>query len=192
MFFINTKSRQQATDQDLLDAFGKKQNLDDLAELYNRYIHLIYGVCLKYLKNKDDAQDAVMQVFEKLIGDVNRFEIKNFKSWLYVYARNFCLMKIRASKDGLSIKDIETLEESMENELSVHPTDDENNLEDNLQSLEKCIETLIKEQKQCVSLFFLKEMSYKQIVEQTGFEINKVKSYLQNGKRNLKICMEGK
>ena len=101
-------------------------------------------------------------------------------------------MKIRASKGGLSIKDIETLEESMENELSVHPTDDENNLEDNLQSLEKCIETLIKEQKQCVSLFFLKEMSYKQIVEQTGFEINKVKSYLQNGKRNLKICMEGK
>lgn len=192
MFFINTKSRQQATDQDLLDAFGKKQNLDDLAELYNRYIHLIYGVCLKYLKNKDDAQDAVMQVFEKLIGDVNRFEIKNFKSWLYVYARNFCLMKIRASKGGLSIKDIETLEESMENELSVHPNDDENNLEDNLQSLEKCIETLIKEQKQCVSLFFLKEMSYKQIVEQTGFEINKVKSYLQNGKRNLKICMESK
>lgn len=192
MFFINTKSRQQATDQDLLDAFGKKQNLDDLAELYNRYIHLIYGVCLKYLKNKDDAQDAVMQVFEKLIGDVNRFEIKNFKSWLYVYTRNLSLMKIRASKGGLSIKDIETLEESMENELSVHPTDDENNLEDNLQALEKCIETLIKEQKECVSLFFLKEMSYKQIVEQTGFEINKVKSYLQNGKRNLKICMEGK
>jgi len=190
MFFLNPKSRNEATDEDLLNAFGKNENLDDLAELYNRYIHLVYGVCLKYLKNKDDAQDAVMQIFEKLIGDVNRFEIKSFKSWLYVFSKNFCLMKIRSAKAGLSIKQIGELQESMENELSVHPTDDENNLEDNLQVLEKCIETLIAEQKQCVSLFFLKELSYKQIVENTGFELKKVKSYLQNGKRNLKICME--
>ena len=190
MFFINPKSRQQATDQDLLDAFGKKQDLDDLAELFNRYVHLVYGVCIKYLKNKDDAQDAVMQIFEKLIGDVNRFEIKNFKSWLYVVSKNFCLMKIRSSKAGLSIKQMGEMQEVMENELLVHHDDETNSLEENLQALEKCIETLVAEQKQCVSLFFLKEMSYKQIVEQTGLEIKKVKSYLQNGKRNLKICME--
>ena len=190
MFFINTKSRQQATDQDLLDAFGKKQDLDDLAELFNRYVHLVYGVCIKYLKNKDDAQDAVMQIFEKLIGDVNRFEIKNFKSWLYVFSKNFCLMKIRSSKAGLSIKQMGEMQEVMENELLVHHDDETNSLEENLQALEKCIETLVAEQKQCVSLFFLKEMSYKQIIEQTGLEIKKVKSYLQNGKRNLKICME--
>lgn len=190
MFFINPKSRQQATDQDLLDAFGKKQDLDDLAELFNRYVHLVYGVCIKYLKNKDDAQDAVMQIFEKLIGDVNRFEIKNFKSWLYVFSKNFCLMKIRSSKAGLSIKQMGEMQEVMENELLVHHDDETNSLEENLQALEKCIETLVAEQKQCVSLFFLKEMSYKQIVEQTGLEIKKVKSYLQNGKRNLKICME--
>lgn len=190
MFFINPKSRQQATDQDLLDAFGKKQDLDDLAELFNRYVHLVYGVCIKYLKNKDDAQDAVMQIFEKLIGDVNRFEIKNFKSWLYVFSKNFCLMKIRSSKAGLSIKQMGEMQEVMENELLVHHDDETNSLEENLQALEKCIETLVAEQKQCVSLFFLKEMSYKQIIEQTGLEIKKVKSYLQNGKRNLKICME--
>ena len=190
MFFINPKSRQQATDQDLLDAFGKKQDLDDLAELFNRYVHLVYGVCIKYLKNKDDAQDAVMQIFEKLIGDVNRFEIKNFKSWLYVFSKNFCLMKIRSSKAGLSIKQMGEMQEVMENELLVHHDDETNSLEENLQALEKCIETLVAEQKQCVSLFFLKEMSYKQIVEQTGLEIKNVKSYLQTGKRNLKICME--
>lgn len=190
MFFINPKSRQQATDQDLLDAFGKKQDLDDLAELFNRYVHLVYGVCIKYLKNKDDAQDAVMQIFEKLIGDVNRFEIKNFKSWLYVFSKNYCLMKIRSSKAGLSIKQMGEMQEVMENELLVHHDDETNSLEENLQALEKCIETLVAEQKQCVSLFFLKEMSYKQIIEQTGLEIKKVKSYLQNGKRNLKICME--
>ena len=190
MFFINPKSRQQATDQDLVDAFGKKQDLDDWAELFNRYVQLVYGVCIKYLKNKDDAQDAVMQIFEKLIGDVNRFEIKNFKSWLYVFSKNFCLMKIRSSKAGLSIKQMGEMQEVMENELLVHHDDETNSLEENLQALEKCIETLVAEQKQCVSLFFLKEMSYKQIVEQTGLEIKKVKSYLQNGKRNLKICME--
>jgi RNA polymerase sigma factor (sigma-70 family) len=190
MFFINPKSRQQATDQDLLDAFGKKQDLDDLAELFNRYVHLVYGVCIKYLKNKDDAQDAVMQIFEKLIRDVNRFEIKNFKSWLYVFSKNYCLMKIRSSKAGLSIKQMGEMQEVMENELLVHHDDETNSLEENLRALEKCIETLVAEQKQCVSLFFLKEMSYKQIIEQTGLEIKKVKSYLQNGKRNLKICME--
>jgi RNA polymerase sigma-70 factor (ECF subfamily) len=56
--------------------------------------------------------------------------------------------------------------------------------------LEKCIETLGDEQKQCVKLFYLQEKCYKEITESTGFDMNKVKSYIQNGKRNLKICME--
>lgn len=193
MFFLNKQSRKQASDKELLKAYAQKSNLNDLAELFNRYLQLTYGVCLKYLKNKDDAQDAAMQIFEKLIHDANRFEINNFKSWLYVYTKNFCLMKIRTDKAGLSVKQIADLQLDMEKSMAMHHTFEDNDkvsLENNLNQLEKCIETLVNEQQQCVRLFFLKELSYKNIAQKTGFELNKVKSYIQNGKRNLKICME--
>jgi|TARA_B110000285_G_C15134449_1_gene625918 RNA polymerase sigma factor (sigma-70 family) len=190
MMFFNQKSRIELTNAELSESLGKRHDLEDLGELYNRYIHLVYGVCLKYFKNKDDAQDGVMEIFEKLIGDVNRFEINNFSSWLYVYAKNFCMMKIRASKANFSIKEVGELNSIMENALISHHDEKETTLEDDLQALEKCIETLVKEQKECVSLFYLKSSSYRQIVETTSYELKKVKSHIQNGKRNLKICLE--
>ena len=51
------------------------------------------------------------------------------------------------------------------------------------------MELLNPEQKQTVELFYLQEKSYKEIVDQTGFSMNDVKSYIQNGKRNLKIML---
>jgi RNA polymerase sigma factor (sigma-70 family) len=157
-----------------------------LGELFSRYQSLVYGVCLKYLKDRDEAKDAVMQLFEKLIQTLRTHEVENFKSWLYVTSRNHCLMQIRARKGKFTQ---EFSPEVMENQLLLHP-EDEPELEGNLTKLEKCIETLANEQKECVQLFYLKEKCYKDIVQDTGFEMNKVKSFIQNGKRNLKICME--
>lgn len=190
MFFINKKSKETATDGQLIEGFKKNEDLELLGILYNRYIHLVYGVCMKYLKNRDDSQDAVMQIFEKLIGDVPRFDIKNFKSWLHVYSRNFCLMKLRAAKSGLSVKQIDEMNKDMEFQLASHHDEEPLVLEKNLQALEKCIELLQAAQKLCVQLFFLKQKPYKEVAEETGFDIKKVKSYIQNGKRNLKICLE--
>lgn len=148
-------------------------------------MHLVYGLCLKYLKNREASQDAVMQIFEKLIEAVRKHEIQNFKSWLYVLAKNHCLMTLRSK--GLPPEEIN--EAIMETSYQLHHNE-EVDLESNLAKLKKCIEELQNEQKQCVELFFLKKNPYQVISDKTGYDLKKVKSYIQNGKRNLKLCME--
>ena len=154
--------------------------------LYNRYMTLVYGVCLKYLKDRDESKDAVMQIFEKLIVSLKEHQITHFKSWLYTTAKNHCLMTLRARK-GRNFQEFSA--DIMENGVSVHP-ENEPEMESNLVKLEKCIEHLAAEQKHCVTLFYLQHKCYKEIGEITGFDDNKVKSYIQNGKRNLKLCIE--
>lgn len=176
----------RSSDDDLLALYKKEGSLEVAGELYNRYMPLVYGVCLKYLKDREESRDAVMQLFEKLIPTLREHQVANFKSWLYVTARNHCLMQLRAKKSR-NVKEIPAA--LMENELAQHP-EDEPEMEINLSKLEHCIETLNAEQKQCVQLFYLKQLCYKEIVEVTGFGDSSVKSYIQNGKRNLKICME--
>ncbi len=173
-------------DSDLLLQYRSSGDVQILGELFSRYTSLIYGVCLKYLKDRDDSKDAVMQVFEKLVVTLREHEIENFKSWLYVTSRNHCLMQIRAKK-GKMTEEIST--NLMESDLILH-LEEETELESNLSKLEKCIEQLTNEQKHCVQLFYIDQKCYKDITVQTGFNLNKVKSFIQNGKRNLKICME--
>jgi RNA polymerase sigma-70 factor (ECF subfamily) len=128
--------------------------------------------------------DAVMQIFEKLIKSLLEHEITHFKSWLYVTSRNHVLMQLRKKKD-IPLEEIP--QSFMESDVEMHPEDA---LESNLSKLEQCIEKLVKEQKACVTLFYLQHKCYQEINEQTGYDLKKVKSYIQNGKRNLKICLE--
>jgi len=174
------------TDNDLVFLYKKTNDLSVIGELYSRYTSLVYGVCLKYLKDRDEAKDAAMQLFEKLIETLKSHEVENFKSWLYVSARNHCLMQIR-SKKGKFKEEIDIL--NMENQFLLHHQEG-NELEDNLDKLEECIKRLIDDQQKCVRLFYLNEKCYKEITVITGFDLNQVKSFIQNGKRNLKICME--
>ncbi len=166
-------------------------DLDILGELYSRYMSLVYGLSLKYLQNREDARDAVMQIFEKLITEIERHEIQNFKSWLYVLSKNFCLMLIRSekSKDRRMDLWVKEQEDSVEFSAQLHPIDEER-MEDN-SALADCIEKLKAEQKECVQLFYFQNWSYRQISEILHIEEKKIKSYLQNAKRNLKICLEG-
>jgi RNA polymerase sigma factor (sigma-70 family) len=174
------------SDEELLSQFKATQQLQPLSELFMRYTSVMYGVCLKYLKDRDESKDMVMQIFEKLPSKLKNHEVTFFKSWLYATTRNECLMRLRSQK-GVIKEEIDSA--FMENELILH-LEDEPEMETNLTKLERCVEELIADQKQCVRLFFLQEKCYKEIVEVTGFDLNKVKSYIQNGKRNLKICME--
>jgi RNA polymerase sigma factor (sigma-70 family) len=174
------------TDAELLLLYKRSEDLSVLGELFNRYMSLVYGVCLKYLKDREESRDAVMQVFERLATSLREHEVEHFKSWLYVTARNHCLMQLRARK-GKKFEEISPY--LMENDRAVH-LEDEPELEANLSKLEKCIETLVSEQKRCVQLFYLEQKCYRDISQLTGYDDNKVKSYIQNGKRNLKICME--
>jgi RNA polymerase sigma-70 factor (ECF subfamily) len=174
-------------DAELLEQFQNTRELDVLVELFGRYTAMVYGVCLKYLKEREEAKDMVMQIFEKLVQVLPGQSVITFKSWLYVTARNQCLMALR-TKRGREAQEIDPA--FVENTLVLH-LDDEPEMELNLSKLEKCVEQLAADQKSCVRLFFLEEHSYAQVAEKTGFNLNQVKSYIQNGKRNLKICMEG-
>ena len=177
-------------EQSLIRKYKKTGDLEVLGALYKKYIHLVYGVCLKYFKNREESQDAVMQIFEKIIENLKTNEVTNFKSWLYVVTKNFCLMRLRSTQHKLSAQSKDITEHVVENVLVMHHNDEDNKLEDDLTKLETCIEQLQMEQKTCVQLFYLEKKSYREIVESTSFEMKKVKSYIQNGKRNLKICIE--
>lgn len=179
------------TDEELLRLFSDSGSLDVLAALYQRYMHLVYGVALKYLEDRDEAKDAVMQIFENLITVLPGHEVRTFHSWLYVMARNHCLMALRSrKKEEKRLEGLKTEHQFMESVEELHPIDREDpSLE---AALRECMEQLKKEQRACVEMFYYRQMSYREISEETGLGEKKVKSFLQNGKRNLKICLERK
>lgn len=185
-FIQNISGRKEINETELLIEYRNTGDLQLLGSLYENYMPLVYGLCLKYFRDEEKSRDAVMQIFEELIPKLRIHEISNFKSWLYTLARNHCLMAIRSSSkhDFVSVD-----EYFMETESVLHLNRDEIP-EDRLILMEKCMETLSDEQRISVNLFYLEQKCYKEVSEQTGFDLNKVKSFIQNGKRNLKICIE--
>lgn len=187
--FKAQKNLQNQTDQLLLQDYLKHGDLEVLGELFGRYMHLVYGVALKYLNDRDEAKDAVSQIFEHLIIEIPKFEIRNFKSWLFVVTKNFCLMEIRKAKANKKRLDKFSVDQNMESAEVLHPIDEAPNSSME-KRLKECIERLKEEQQQCILLFYYQEKGYKEIAEEISIAEKKVKSYIQNGKRNLKICLE--
>ncbi len=175
-----------ASDKELVDEYRAHGDLQVLGHLYQRYMELVYGVCLKYLADTDASKDAVMQIFEELVDKLRKHEVDNFKSWLHTVARNHCLMQLRSAKNR---KKVAISPDLMQNEDELH-LNGELEKESELKKLERCLQTLSAEQKQTVELFYLQQKCYNEIVEMTGLEWNKVRSLIQNGRRNLKICMD--
>lgn len=185
-FITHPSGKTDIDDQVLLTEYRSTGDLEVLGQLYGRYMHLVYGVCLKYLKDDEASKDAVMQIFEQLIKKLKVHEVNNFKSWLYTLARNYCLMEIRSAGK----QEFVTLEDNfMEKDAFVH-LDIEDTRERKLTVMEECVEKLPAEQKDTIRLFYLEQKCYKEVADITGYDLNKVKSYIQNGKRNLKICIE--
>ena len=176
-------------EKQLLQYYKETGSLDALGKLYAPYMSLLYGVCYKYLQDAEQSQDAVMQIFDELINKLRVYEVDNFKSWVYVYARNFCLMQLRKNKQITKV-DIE--ENLYESEKMLNDDDEKKWGEQGFEKLESCIAGLNQEQELCIRMFYLEQKCYKDIADQTGYDIAKVKSYIQNGRRNLKICMEKK
>lgn len=175
------------SDEDLVRLYQADGRLDWLSTLYLRYSSLVYGVCLKYLKDREEAQDAVMQIFERLVTTLPHHKVDRFRSWLYVLARNHCLMQLRQHRNR-PFNELTPL--LMENGVPEHP-EQEIMLHQDSQKLEKCLQLLARPQQQCIMLFFFEEKCYKDISQVTGYDYKQVKSNIQNGKRNLRICMEG-
>jgi len=184
-FFKRAAKPASTDDEGLLESYRQSGDLLVLGALFERYMPLLYGVCLKYLKDEEAAKDGVMGIFEELIIKVKQHEIKQFRSWVYVLGRNYCLMQLRSGKRMEEV----SLDEVMEFTPFLHP-EENNNKEEALNALERCMKKLTDGQRHSVQLFYLEEKSYKEVVEATGYSMNDVKSYIQNGKRNLKICLE--
>ena len=168
-----TRGQENITDEELLKRYCDSGDLVYFVEAYKRYMPLMYGVALKYLKRPEDAQDAVMQLFEELIVKVKAVEIQSFKAWLYTCIRNNCLMEIRKKSKNFHLTFV-------------------NEKENREKSLRECVEGLPERQRVSVKYFFLDELSYKEVEERTGFSSKMVKSFIQNGKRNLKLCLQRK
>lgn len=174
------------SDAELIEAYRRQDDQEALGLLFQRYMHLVYGLCLKCLKVREESQDAVMSIFEQLSKKLKTQEISYFKSWLYIVAKNHCLMVLRKKTNQKEFNGL-----VMENEAVLHPND-EYEVDNDLDALKDCLEGLKDKQKECVSLFYLKQKSYEEITSATSFTLNEVKSSIQNGKRNLKNCLEAK
>ena len=174
------------TDNELLEKFYSDHDAQWLGIVLQRYTMLLLGVCMKYLKNEETAKDAVQQIFLKAITELGKYKVVYVKSWLYMVAKNHCLMKLRDKHVFIPIEE--------RSELADTETDPAEfaDKENTLNLLEKALLELNGEQKTCVTLFYLQKKSYQEIVDTTGYSLLQVKSYIQNGKRNLKILVEKK
>ena len=177
------------TDKELVTSFKQSGEINYLSILYQRYMDLVFGVCLKYFKDTERSKDAVMEIFEELNTKLRQHEVENFKGWLHVLARNYCLMQMRSPRN---MKTAEFNADFMQLEENTHLNSEALEKESNFVKMEQCLETLPDEQKDSVRLFYLENKCYNEIAVITGYDWNKVRSYIQNGRRNLKLCMEGK
>ncbi len=176
------------TDQELLQQFNTDHDNEWLGILLQRYTLLLLGVCMKYLKNEEEARDSVQQIFLKVIQELQKYKVEYFKSWLYMVAKNHCLMIIR-ERQGKQIVEITDRTQLVNEEKDKKQLQDEDLTMD---LMAESLKELNPEQQQCVTLFYLDKKSYQEITETTGYTLLQVKSYIQNGKRNLKLLIEKK
>ena len=186
------KKRDFATDEELALNYFNTGNKELVGLLFEKHVKTVFGVCLFYFRDKDIAKDAVMQIFEKLITELKKSEIKNFKGWLSFVVRNYCISELRKNKNkhhvSESYLDFEIKKTSVEEEDKILGVSDDLMMD----HMQVCLLELKENQKVCIELFFLKNQSYQQICEKTKFSLNEVKSFIQNGKRNLKLLIEEK
>lgn len=178
-------------DSELVERYKITSDKEYIGELFTRYSKFVFLVCMKYLKEEEQAKDASMQIFENLIIDLKKHQIQNFKSWLYVVAKNHCLLAIRGEKPR-EVYETE-IKKDHKNYMESHNflyLDSEKEKEKILRDLEDAVLLLSEEQRICIELFYLKEKCYDEVAEITGYNFKQVKSYIQNGKRNLKNILK--
>lgn len=173
------------TDLELIEKYKSSSNPEVVASLYNRYITLVYGLCLKYLKEESSSKDAVMEIYELVSKKLISHDVTNFKSWLYVVSKNHCFGILRKAQTTLTKQ---KQAEVMYSEEVFHP--DTINKQEKIKQLDLCIEKLPLDQKKCIQMFYFEKKSYQEIVDQLELEWKHVRSFIQNGRRNLKNCME--
>lgn len=183
---ILNRNLDSLTDDALLDAYVRQGSSQHLGVLYQRYMPMVYGVCLKVLKDPAQAEDAVMNIYEELTKKAREHHIESFRGWLYVLARNHCLMTLRKDQrhptNSIDPDEMHRFD-AVETAFEMEETDLQ-------QPLNKCLEALNEQQRRCVTMFYYENHTYKMIADMLGEELGAIRSHIQNGRRNLKICLE--
>lgn len=186
--YENTIDPGDLPDEKLLALFAETGKNPFIEEIFKRYTHLVFGICLKYLGSREDAKDGVMQIFEEMIEKLREHKIDHLKGWIYSVAKNHCLMRLRKERRQQFHQKRyiqENTPQFVESEVDEHP-DNEILIERDGEALKVAMQKLKEEQRKCIDLFYLRKKSYQEIVKLTGYSQKQVKSYIQNGKRNLK------
>jgi len=183
---LKIKSIKEADDEQLFLEVKRTGQQEMLATLFLLYSDLLYGVCLKYLEDAEEAKDAVMNIYQELLRKVPLHEIQHFKSWVYVLTKNFCLMQLRKTKKNITVN---LDQQAVQSEDFSH-LDDVMDQEETFNRLEDCMNKLSGDQEKTIRMFYYENKCYNEITENTGLDWNKVRSLIQNGRRNLKNCME--
>ena len=186
---MNADRYKHLTDQQLLENFYAGHDSEWLGALLPRYTLLLFGVCMKYLKNEEEAKDCVQQIFLKVITELKKYRVDYFKSWLYMVAKNHCLMRIREKHGKIPLELTDRHMSASEEPPDINRFWRNDRI---IELMSEALDELSAEQRQCVNLFYLQKNSYQEISEKTGFTMMQVKSYIQNGKRNLRILIEKK
>jgi len=186
LLFNSKTNPSSLSDEELIEKFLETGDKHFFGVLFQRYTHLVFGACMKYLKNRDESEDAVMDIFEKLMSELKSHDVHNFKGWLYTVSRNHCLMKIRSEKKMQITNDGEKLEGLVVEMPEPMHLSNKVKQEIELTNLEQAMTKLGDEQRTCLELFYLQEKCYNEVASITKYSLNEVKSYIQNGKRNLK------
>ena len=189
MFFRKKKHIKALTDDELVQGYKDSGAAEYVGELFERYTHMVYLVCMKYLKDPMEAEDMSMVIFEKLMKDLPKYEVRNFKYWLHTVSKNQCLVFLDKQKRKRHKEDnYQDMQQGIvENGVEFDLIDEK---EIQLTNLEEAITMLNEGQQECIKLFYLQKKSYVEVAEMTGYDLKKVKSYIQNGKRNLKKHLE--
>jgi RNA polymerase sigma-70 factor (ECF subfamily) len=190
MSLFGRKKIETEDDAALVLKYRETNDLVYIGELYKKYAKQVLGVCVFYFKDKDEAKDHVMQIFDKLIVELKEKHVDNFKGWLSFVVRNYCISVLRKQKT-----EKKRLNDYYEDELQILSEEKEmaisamHDSELNEQLLRESLHELKQEQRDCVELFYLQSKSYQEIAALKNYTLNEVKSYIQNGKRNLKILL---
>lgn len=185
MWLFKSRKIITGSDAEIIAAYKRTGDKQLVGVLFERYAHLVYGVCFKYLKNKEVSRDATLTIFEKLFSDLKKYEVTNFSSWLHTVARNYCFATLKSTLNDTQAGTLENLADTRNEEKD----DDDDLIKQHLPKLEKALHSINTEQQKCVRLFYLADKSYAEIAGITGYSLKEVKSYIQNGKRNLRIYL---
>ena len=172
----------------LLLKYLKTNDLSYLLELYRPYMHLVYGLAFKYVKDPKQSQEIVYCIFKKLIKDIKRQEVRVFGNWLYNLSLDFC--KQWRDRGRTESDQIVALGGSTQTPVEFYDDKDDDSFEEEISSMEDEVMRIKSQQEKCSQLFFKEQRCFQEIADITGWEVSEIKYHVKNAKRKTNIYQD--